>query len=320
MGVIVLEKNTALIAAIKAFRQNRQVTQQELGESPTRYAKIEATGNIRFNEWLTYLEKLEVTPTEFLKFMELQEGQNNFILEVEHLLNNAFEDPEFIFNKRKIIEYYSILDNKENKTTAEFSLYIDIKIYFCNIYDEVSPLNYEDCKYFYKLFAEKFKKQEFYTYYDYRVFSNIVFELPILELSKTENVFQHIFPLRHSLGRDKKTIYVAYLSYPNFISRLIYEGKFDKAYAYLKQARKQNIPKNQYLINLQLTYLELLLDYIKKQTPKKLAKIDELINAINIYGHKDLAEQMNREVKILTEGTEDKKTSGDYPKTVERNI
>lgn len=252
--------------------------------------------------------------------MELQEGQNNFILEVEHLLNNAFEDPEFIFNKRKIIEYYSILDNKENKTTAEFSLYIDIKIYFCNIYDEVSPLNYEDCKYFYKLFAEKFKKQEFYTYYDYRVFSNIVFELPILELSKTENVFQHIFPLRHSLGRDKKTIYVAYLSYPNFISRLIYEGKFEKAYAYLKQARRQNIPKNQYLINLQLTYLELLLDYIKKQTPKKLAKIDELINAINIYGHKDLAEQMNREVKMLTEGSEDKKTSGDYPKTVERNI
>lgn len=318
--MIVLEKNTALIAAIKAFRQNRQVTQQKLGESPTRYAKIEATGNIRFNEWLTYLEKLEVTPTEFLKFMELQEGQNNFILEVEHLLNNAFEDPEFIFNKRKIIEYYSILDNKENKTTAEFSLYIDIKIYFCNIYDEVSPLNYEDCKYFYKLFAEKFKKQEFYTYYDYRVFSNIVFELPILELSKTENVFQNIFPLRHSLGRDKKTIYVAYLSYPNFISRLIYEGKFDKACAYLKQARKQSIPKNQYLIHLQLTYLELLLDYIKKQTPKKLAKIDELINAINIYGHKDLAEQMNREVKMLTEGTEDKKTSGDYPKTVERNI
>ncbi|EMW5434716.1 hypothetical protein AAFB08_002661 [Enterococcus faecalis] len=315
-----MEKNTALIAAIKAFRQNRQVTQQKLGESPTRYAKIEATGNIRFNEWLTYLEKLEVTPTEFLKFMELQEGQNNFILEVEHLLNNAFEDPEFIFNKRKIIEYYSILDNKENKTTAEFSLYIDIKIYFCNIYDEVSPLNYEDCKYFYKLFAEKFKKQEFYTYYDYRVFSNIVFELPILELSKTENVFQNIFPLRHSLGRDKKTIYVAYLSYPNFISRLIYEGKFDKACAYLKQARKQSIPKNQYLIHLQLTYLELLLDYIKKQTPKKLAKIDELINAINIYGHKDLAEQMNREVKMLTEGTEDKKTSGDYPKTVERNI
>ncbi|EGO2715961.1 hypothetical protein IET03_002746 [Enterococcus faecalis] len=315
-----MEKNTALIAAIKAFRQNRQVTQQKLGESPTRYAKIEATGNIRFNEWLIYLEKLEVTPTEFLKFMELQEGQNNFILEVEHLLNNAFEDPEFIFNKRKIIEYYSILDNKENKTTAEFSLYIDIKIYFCNIYDEVSPLNYEDCKYFYKLFAEKFKKQEFYTYYDYRVFSNIVFELPILELSKTENVFQNIFPLRHSLGRDKKTIYVAYLSYPNFISRLIYEGKFDKACAYLKQARKQSIPKNQYLIHLQLTYLELLLDYIKKQTPKKLAKIDELINAINIYGHKDLAEQMNREVKMLTEGTEDKKTSGDYPKTVERNI
>ncbi|ELS0478106.1 MutR family transcriptional regulator [Enterococcus faecalis] len=315
-----MEKNTALIAAIKAFRQNRQITQQKLGESPTRYAKIEATGNIRFNEWLTYLKKLEVTPAEFLKFMELQEGQNNFILEVDHLLNNAFEDPEFIFNKRKIIEYYSILDNKENKTTAEFSLYIDIKIYFCNIYDEVSPLNYEDCKYFYKLFAEKFKKQEFYTYYDYRVFSNIVFELPILELSKTENVFQNIFPLRHSLGRDKKTIYVAYLSYPNFISRLIYEGKFDKAYAYLKQARKQSIPKNQYLIHLQLTYLELLLDYIKKQTPKKLAKIDELINAINIYGHKDLAEQMNREVKMLTEGTEDKKTSGDYPKTVERNI
>ncbi|EHV2922829.1 hypothetical protein K0I90_002946, partial [Enterococcus faecalis] len=58
----------------------------------------------------------------------------------------------------------------------------------------------------------------------------------------------------------------------------------------------------------------------KKQTPKKLAKIDELINAINIYGHKDLAEQMNREVKMLTEGSEDKKTSGDYPKTVERNI
>ncbi|NAA54031.1 hypothetical protein GUJ39_13390 [Enterococcus faecalis] len=85
------------------------------------------------------MEKLEVTPTEFIKFMKLQENQNNFILEVECLLSNVREDPEFIYYKRKIIEYYSILDTKVNKPTSEFSLYIDIKIHFCNIYDEDSP-------------------------------------------------------------------------------------------------------------------------------------------------------------------------------------
>lgn len=71
--------------------------------------------------------------------MKLQENQNNFILEVECLLSNVREDPEFIYYKRKIIEYYSILDTKVNKPTSKFSLYIDIKIHFCNIYDEASP-------------------------------------------------------------------------------------------------------------------------------------------------------------------------------------
>ncbi|EPE2440749.1 MutR family transcriptional regulator [Enterococcus faecalis] len=308
-----MKKNFALSETLRTFRKNRKIRSNQLANSPTRFSNIETNGDLRFSEWIEYLEKVELTPEEFIAFYKHHEKQKNPLHEIEHLLKNAYSDPEFIYNQRKIVEYFDILNNKKSKSTAEFCIYVEIKIYFCDKYEEIPPLDYQDYKTFYELFSQKIKTQEFYTYYDYRLFSNIVFELPIIELSKTENIFQILFPIKHSLKRDPHTLYSAYLAYPNFITRLLYEKKYEKAQSYLNQTKQIAIPKDQYFIHLQLNYLQALLEYLTDKTGSTYKQLENIINSVNFYGYKELSQQMTKEVDLLTAEIH-APTSGDYPK------
>ncbi|EGO8078881.1 hypothetical protein FBR91_002705, partial [Enterococcus faecalis] len=68
-----MKKNFALSETLRTFRKNRKIRSNQLANSPTRFSNIETNGDLRFSEWIEYLEKVELTPEEFIAFYKHHE-------------------------------------------------------------------------------------------------------------------------------------------------------------------------------------------------------------------------------------------------------
>ncbi|MEB7792070.1 Rgg family transcriptional regulator [Enterococcus faecalis] len=312
-----MDKNNIYAQVLRFFRTSKGLKQKEIFSKHTnKYNRIEAGSTLSVKDWLKCLEELELTPTEYLQFVN---QEDNHILKIDKQFKRTCEDPTFTLNQATLIEYYKDLSSIEEKSTAEFCLYIDIKLFFCEKYQEIDPISSQDTNYFFKLYEKKIKKQTLFTYYDYRLFSNIIFVLPSYNLSKTEYIFNKMYPVTNSLDRDYSTLYVAYLAYPNLVNRLIYEKKYDKAQKYLNKAQQVYIPKNQELIHTQLKYMQHLLNYLNTNSSKEFEELQNIIIATKTIGNKELAKQMSKEINLLSTELPIETEKGSYPK-IEHSI
>ncbi|EKZ0221968.1 MutR family transcriptional regulator [Enterococcus faecalis] len=312
-----MNKKNQYSETLRYFRKAKGIKQKDIfPEQHQKYSRIELGGALTLKDWLKCLKELELTPSEYLSAVK---QTDNYILEIDKQFKRTCEDPTFTLNQTALIKNFKYLESIKDKNTSELCLYVDIKLFFCEKFPEIPAVSENDIEYFFNLFDEKIQKQSVFTYYDYRLFSNILFILPSDELKKVDKYFNKMYPIKNSLERDYNTLHVAYLAYPNLVNRLIYEKNYEKAQQYLNKTKKIYIPKNQHLVHTQLKYMQHLLNYLTTHSPKEFATLLEIVKALKILGNKELAKQMSNEIDLLVAETKIEINKGDYPK-IEHSI
>lgn len=296
-----------ILETLKFLRKKRKIKQVDmLNEHAMLYQRIESgKKKLTFDEWVLCLTKLEITPSEFFSFVD--EWKRDKLNEIEKNYREACSDPYFMKNKDNVLNDYRYLKEIQLKTLSEFVIFIDIKLFFCDKWNEIDPVVGEDIQYFYNLF----KNKDFFSYYDYRLFSNIIY---YISLDRIDYYLKRMYPIELKEQRDNKTLHVAYLAYPNLVTKLMYEKKFEKARYYIMQGKKQYVSADNSYFHLHLNYLENAINYLELNDKKYYLRTLETIQIIEASGDNKTAQAMSLEFSELCSGVSYDIEQGIYPK------
>ncbi|MFD1899914.1 hypothetical protein GQR36_07315 [Enterococcus termitis] len=98
----------------------------------------------------------------------------------------------------------------------------------------------------------------------------------------------------------------------NLISLKLYAQDYEGAEKYIKLAKKQDKQSENYSFKLNLQYLSNLLNYIIEGEPTYMERIYDFIHLLENTGDTLQAEQVKKEVKILTHEKDGEKLLNSY--------
>lgn len=288
--------NMNALTPLRFFRKKRKVNQVDMlpHRNTKAYQRLEhGETSISFNDLLVCLNSLQLTPEEYFNMIEIE--KNMPILEIENQLKKCTQDHTNITEKKILIDHYKKLKSIENKNSMEMALYNDIKSCFSTLWHEIDPIDKKDIEHMLKII----EKNSYYTYYDYRMIVNTI----ILFSAEDSNfIHKKMFPITDSENRTFRTLYVAYLFYPNRITRTIYDKDFNTAKELIQLAEQENVSPTNYYFHQKMKYLKNLVFYLETKENTYYAKILEVILFFEECKNFELAKDLKKEADNLANG------------------
>ncbi|EKQ3612519.1 hypothetical protein P4507_001546 [Enterococcus faecalis] len=284
------------LTPLRFFRKKRKINQADMlpHRNTKAYQRLEyGETEISFNDLLVCLNSLQLTPDEYFNMIDIE--KNMPILQIEKQLKKCIQEPNNINEKKKLINHFKDLDSISNKNSMQMALYNDIKSYFSNLWREIDTINKKDIEHMLNLIS----KSSYYTYYDYRMIVNTII---FFSNEDTEFIYKKMFPIQDLENRTFRTLYVAYLFYPNRITRCIYDEDFETAKKYIKLAEKEDISPHNYYFYQKMKYLKNLVYYLSTKKNIYYAKILEVILFFEECRNFDLANSLKQEADNLANG------------------
>ncbi|MGK9308730.1 helix-turn-helix transcriptional regulator [Melissococcus plutonius] len=263
------------LETLKFFRKLNKLTQKEMLNNQSKYRRIETQETtLSFDDWILLLQKLEITPKEF--FAVAENSYDTKVAFIKKQYKKCCKDPYTTDEKNKLLKDFEQLNNNENKSLTELSIYINIKMYFHDLWEEVPVVNQKDIE----IIQNKLENKYFYSHHCYQLFTNtaLYFNNDTIDL-----FMKKMYPIEHINNRDTSTLYMAYLIYPNLATKFLFEKNYKKAEYYINQGQTQLLMNNYPYIKLQLTYLKNTLNYLIGNKKK-----DHVLTLKNIKTIKDL--------------------------------
>nr|OUZ35790.1 hypothetical protein A5889_001266 [Enterococcus sp. 9D6_DIV0238] len=121
-----------------------------------------------------------------------------------------------------------------------------------------------------------------------------------------------MFPIKFEEKRDFTTKKFAYNILINLISMRLYAKDYEGAAKYIKLAKKQDKQNENYNFKLNLQYLSNLLNYILEGEPVYMERVYDFIHLLENAGDTLQAEQVKKEVKLLTHERDSEKMLKKY--------
>ncbi|BBC61841.1 helix-turn-helix domain-containing protein [Melissococcus plutonius] len=280
-----------IIETLKFFRKNLRLKQSDMITSKTVYNNIENNKtNLTIDNFIKIITKFNITPDEF--FAAVGNWNNTKINEIEKHFNKCCNDPSFKIEKDKLIVDFLWLNKKTNKSTAELSAYINIKLYFGSLWEEIPTVNEQDIKTIQQLLLNK----TFYSYYDYCLFTNTAL---LFDNKEQDILLSKMYPIKYPDKRNYKTLHAAYLIFPNLITEKLYEKNYTKAREYINLGKMHALSEQHLFLRLQINYFDILQNYLVKGKKADYSKLLKFIYVIKeIYG-KDTAKIYEKELEDL---------------------
>ncbi|WP_340689684.1 helix-turn-helix transcriptional regulator [Enterococcus ureilyticus] len=278
---------------LRFFRTKLKLSQKEMTPEfidASAYSRIESNSrSIKIDELQSIFKKTGINSNEFFRFFDLDDEQTNFkelyFYCGSHLENNS--------KKKKLLDYYEKLKNTEHKNAAQLSNYVAIKNYFASRWEEVEEISQAEAD---DIFNDLMNRS-FYLQHDYILISNIV---RLFSAKQIDLIVPRIIPIPFEKDRNIDTKRYAYNTLINIISLKLYAMDHDGAAKYIKLAKKQNKLETDYNFKLNLQYLNNLLQYLTTGEMVYIERVHDFIHILEDIGEDMHAEQVKKEVKILT--------------------
>ncbi|MGG5342088.1 helix-turn-helix domain-containing protein [Enterococcus sp. AZ192] len=274
------------------FRQNMKFTQKEVlpYHDTSAYSRIESgKREIKMSELTAILNKLSISPEEFICHSSLDDDQKKFRQLFEycatHLTNQS--------KKKELLHYYNQLKNIENQSLKERSNFIAIKVFFSNHWSEVEQVTKEGLNDSFTYLSKK----SYYVQYDYTLMSNIIF---LLEEQQAELLIRRAIPIKDEENRNTVTKQFAYNLITNLITSKLYSKEYGKVQDYLVLAKKQNPKNKNYKYHMTISYLENLYLYLTKGDYTYIKSVYDYIHILHTIGEEQLSIMTEKEVEQLT--------------------
>lgn len=299
------EKRLNIIETLRFFRLKLKLTQKEMMSEftdPSTYSKIESgKRSLKVTELEEILGHVSINSEEFFSFAtfdkEQQDFRDYFYYCGAHLENQT--------TKKKLLNYYFLLKDKENKSLRELSNYIAIKNFFFAHWDEVDQITQKEVNDIFELLLKK----SFYLQYDYLITANLI---RFFTSKQSDLLVSRMFPMKYEDQRDFSTKKFAHNILINLISLKLYAKDYEGAEKYIKLAKKQDKRSENYSFKLNLQYLSNLLNYILDGEPVYMERVYDFIHLLENTGDTLQAEQVKKEVKLLTHERDSEKMLKKY--------
>ncbi|MBO0468922.1 helix-turn-helix transcriptional regulator [Enterococcus sp. DIV0242_7C1] len=294
-----------IIETLRFFRLKLKLTQKEMMSEftdPSTYSKIESgKRSLKVTELEEILEHTSINAEEFFSFATFDKKQQDF-RELFYYCGAHLENKS---TKQKLINYYVFLKNNKKKTLRETSNYIAIKNYFYAHWDEIEELSQVEITDIYNSLLTK----TFYVQYDYVITANLI---RFFNSKQADLLLARMFPIKFEEKRDFTTKKFAYNILINLISMRLYAKDYEGAAKYIKLAKKQDKQNENYNFKLNLQYLSNLLNYILEGEPVYMERVYDFIHLLENAGDTLQAEQVKKEVKLLTHERDSEKMLKKY--------
>lgn len=291
---------------LRFFRTQSNFTQKEMlanHSDPSIYSRIETNKRpARFEELRDILNKLSIEPEEFFSFTSSDKEQEEF----KKLFYYCAKHLENVTKKKTLLFYYNKLYNNPNKSLRELSNYVAIKNYFFDHWEEIDEVTLEELDYIFNYLINK----NFYFQYDFILISNLMSHF---SAKQADLLISRAIPIAYEDKRDSLTKKFAYNALINLISIRLHDKDYDRAAKYIRLAKKQDKLNNDYDYRMNLQYLSNLLSYLEKGEPIYMEHIHNFIHILEDIGDYSHANNIKKELKILTHDTINATNSRRYP-------
>ncbi|EOL44166.1 helix-turn-helix domain-containing protein [Enterococcus caccae] len=294
-----------IIETLRFFRLKLKLTQKEMMSDytdPSTYSKIESgKRSLKVNELEEILNQTSINVEEFFSFTTFDKHQQDF-RETFYYCGAHLENKS---TKQKLLNYYFSVKDKENKSLRELSNYIAIKNFFNAHWEEVDPVTFKEIT---DIFEDLMNKP-FYLQYDYIITANLI---RFFSAKQADLLLARMFPIKYEEQRDFTTKKFAHNILINLISMRLYAKDYPSAEKYIKLAKKQDKQNENYSFKLNLQYLTNLLNYILEGEPVYMERVYDFIHLLENTGDTLQAEQVKKEVKMLTHERDSEKMLRNY--------
>lgn len=290
---------------LRFFRTKLKLSQKDMTPDymdSSAYSRIESnTRSIKIDELQNIFRKTGIGSSEFFYFFDLDNELTKF-KELYFYCGSHLDNKS---KKLKMINYYEQLKNIENKNSVQLSNYIAIKNYFGSRWEEIEEISQDEADGIFELLFNK----SFYLQHDYILISNIV---RFFSPKQVDLIVPKIIPIPFEKNRNPETKKYAHNTLINIISLKLYLMDHDGAAKYIKLAKKQNKLETDYNFKLNLQYLNNLLQYLVTGDMVYIERVHDFIHILEDIGEDLHAEQVKKEVKILTLDKDSNKMMSSY--------
>ncbi|MBL1229059.1 helix-turn-helix transcriptional regulator [Enterococcus sp. BWB1-3] len=279
--------------ALKFIRTKRKLTQKQMKTKyidPSAYSRIEGNKrSVRMNDLQDLLKIMSINTSEFFSIVNL----DNDLQGMKDLYYYCAYNLDDKTSKRRLVNEYEKLVEKNCKSLKDFAQYIGIKSYFSQFWKEIESINDFDVTEVYKILCEK----EYFFQADYILLTNII---PYFTKEQGAMILSNAFPVKDIELRDYETKKFASRVLLNWITTRLYENDFDTAKIFIKIAKNQTEFNYDYSYKLNVQYLSDLLNLLLTGEPDYYDSILSFISILENVGDIVQAKAVREEVKLLT--------------------
>lgn len=290
---------------LRFFRTKLKLSQKEMTPEymdSSAYSRIECNSrSIKIDELQNIFKKTGIGSSEFFYFFDMDDELTKF-KELYFYCGSHLENKS---KKAKLVDYYEKLKLIKDKNSVQLSNYVAIKNYFGSRWEEIEELDQSEAD---SIFNHLINKS-FYLQHDYILISNVV---RLFSPKQVDLIVPRIIPIPFENNRNPETKRYAHNTLINIISLKLYLMDHDGAAKYIKLAKKQNKLETDYNFKLNLQYLSNLLQYLVTGEMVYIERVHDFIHILEDIGEVLHAEQVKKEVKILTLDKDSNKMMSSY--------
>lgn len=287
---------------LRTFRKKLGFTQKEMltDVDPSVYSRIESgKQELKVSDLKKIMNTLSLSPEEVFSSAPWDEEQQYYRILFSYCAENLADQDK----KKELLDYYFELSAK-NKNLRELSNYFAIKNFFSQTWAEINPITPEELEGLYQVLVHK----EYFQHYDYSIIRTAV---RFFEKEKTDLLIKKIFlspNIQTPLANDS-----SYYILINAATARIYEKEYYLARKYIQLAKKQDKKRKNLNYRIKLKYLENLLDYLTVGDYQYMQRIQEYIHLVKDIGDIDLARQINMDITIVLNDSQDALDKNNLP-------
>lgn len=279
---------------LKVIRKNKGLAQKDVTTryiDRSAYSRLETgSRDMKLGELREILEKLSVNGSEFVPLTSIDKDQNYF----REIYYYCAKHPNNKATKKKLLNYFEKLVKIGKMSYRQFCNYLSIKVYFQNHWEEIEGISDSEVMQVYNILSKK----SYYYQYDYIMLTNLML---YFSKKQADLLIMKAIPIKDEEKRDYTTKNFAYNSILNLITIRIYDSDFESAEKYIKLAKKQDKNSRNYNYRINLEYLENLYKFLVSGEPVAYNNMLTLIETFKVIGDYEHSEQLNIELKMLTQ-------------------
>lgn len=272
--------------AIKIFRLKKGYKQSDLKifKTPSTLSRFEnGERDLKVKDLEKIIDQLDVGYIEFF----VQANKNSF----KNKVQRATKFPDDELNRDYLLNKYYKKEFQFSNKTKQLAYYYTIKIFFQKKWnlDRITSVELEHI--FNNLIS-----LEYLGFYEYLLFLNTIY---FFDKHKTISIINKFFPLQSEDLMDPDTRRYAYFGLINAITKQTYDRDYKTALEIVELAEKVCTDNTHYYFRFSIQYFKNIINYRKTQDIKYLNKVYTYVDLIKDIGDFDMAEELEKEVKIL---------------------